>query len=176
VLYRGLRRLDAAHGAASWPEALAWLAEAGAGAPIAEIQFWGHGKWGCALIDGAPLDGAALAAAHPLAELLRAIRARFVPQGGLWWFRTCETFGAAAGQDFARAWAEFFGVRVAGHTFIIGYYQSGLHALRPGERPAWSPEEGLARGTAEQPEQAHWSAASAPHTITCWQGRVPDGW
>ena len=43
---------------------------------------------------------------------------------------------SAAGHDFARAWTDFFGSRAAGHTFIIGYWQSGLHTLAPGASAA----------------------------------------
>src|SRR5262245_17997203 len=43
-LYRALGRIDAARGVASWDEALGWLAELRA--PIDEVQYWGHGKWG----------------------------------------------------------------------------------------------------------------------------------
>ena len=51
----------------------------------------------------------------------------------LWWFRTCEAFGATRGHDFARRFTDFFGGRAAGHTYIIGLWQSGLHSLRAGE-------------------------------------------
>ena len=103
------------------------------------------------------------------------LRERLAP-GALVWFRTCETFGGAAGHDFARAFTDFFGCRAAGHTFIIGYWQSGLHLLEPGQAPHWDASEGLAKGTPERPELAAWSAMGAPNTISCMTGRVPDGW
>ncbi|MEO6419774.1 MAG: hypothetical protein ABIP39_10225, partial [Polyangiaceae bacterium] len=66
--------------------------------------------------------------------------------------------------------------RVAGHTFIIGFHQSGLHGLAPGMRADWSPEEGLAEGSAEEPKRAKWSTPRAPRTITCLAGQVPPAW
>lgn len=172
-LYRGLRRLDAQLGAASWHEALSWLAGVAPGRAIAEIQFWGHGSWGLARIADEPLDRASLEPAHPLNPLLCAIRERLAPHGALWWFRTCETLGALAGHDFARAWTDFFDAAVAGHTFVIGFHQSGLHRLRPGQQPGWSLAEGLRRGTPAAPEEALPSRPWAPNTITCLHGRVP---
>ena len=64
----------------------------------------------------------------------------------LFWFRTCETLGATRGQRFAAAFGEAMGCRVAGHTFVISYWQSGLHVLGPGERPSWDQAEGLIAG------------------------------
>ena len=92
---------------------------------------------------------------------------------GLWWWRTCETLGAARGQAFAGALAEFLDARVAGHTFIIGAWQSGLHTLGPGETPRWSPTEGLKDGDPERPRAAYGSSRRAPNTIHCLHGQVP---
>jgi hypothetical protein len=105
------------------------------------------------------------------------VRDRFLPEAkGLWWFRTCETFGALPGQRFATELADFLGARVAGHTYIIGHVQSGLHTLRPGERPTWSEDEGLREGSPDEPRRAHWSRLRAPNTITCLRGTIPDGY
>ncbi len=172
-LYRGLGRLDEARGVASWGEALGWLGERRD--PIAEVQYWGHGRWGCAFAGGEVLDARALGPRHPLRRRLDAVRERLAP-GALLWFRTCETFGAARGIDFARRLSDHLGARVAGHTFIIGFHQSGLHGLAPGGVPDWSPDEGLAEGSPEEPRRARWSSPLAPRTITCLAGRVPEGW
>jgi hypothetical protein len=168
-LYGSLGRLDAWYGAGSWGEALAWLGDHRAPEPIAEVQFWGHGKWGEALIGGERLDQTFLAPSHPEHRALLAVRSRLCPGTGLWWFRTCSTFGTAKGHAFARAWANFLGCRAAGHTFIIGLHQSGLHSLGPGEAPTWSVDEGTAGGV------SLWSKPGAPSTITCFHGRIPDG-
>ncbi len=172
-LYRTLGRIDAARGVTSWDEALGWLA--GLPEPIDEVQYWGHGKWGCALVDRDVLDASALARPHPLHARLVAVRDRLGPDA-LLWFRTCETFGARRGIALAEELAEFLGARVAGHTFVIGVHQSGLHGVAPGARADWSPEEGLARGTVDDPQRAKRSRPWAPRTVTCFTAKVPPAW
>ena len=174
LLYRGLGRLDAAFGARSWAGALEWLVGAAGERPIDEIQFWGHGRWGIAKIADDVLDVSALSADSPHHGRLCQVRER-MSAGAQWWFRTCETFGARRGQDFARRWTDFFERPAAGHTFIIGPWQSGLHRLRPGERPAWPDDEGIAEGTAAAPLRALWSGPRQPNTITCFHGAIPRG-
>lgn len=172
-LYRALGRIDAAFGARSFQEAFAWLATHERHRPIAELQFWGHGKWGRALLDSESFDRRALSEGHALHAGLRAFRER-LSDDALVWFRTCETLGAAPGHDFASALADFLGASVAGHTFVIGYFQSGLHRLRPGARPSWPVSEGLARGTPDAPQAALESGPKQPNTITCLTGQIPD--
>jgi len=175
-LYRALGRLDAGYGAATWDEGLQWLAGFAPERPIAEIQFWGHGRWGQARIGEQVLDGAALQPGHPLHQPRLRLRPRLLPAGAaLWWFRTCETFGTAAGHAFARAWTEFLGCRAAGHTFVIGAWQSGLHTLAPGAEPTWSVREGLPPNE-RAPATALPSHRRAPNTITFLHGRVPAGY
>ena len=173
---RVLRRLHAWHGVTSWVEGLAWAAQVAPDRPIAELQFWGHGKWGRAFVGRDLLDSAALTAGHPLHASLSQIRERLVGPEALWWFRTCETFGALPGQDFARRWTDFFDCRAAGHTYIIAGWQSGLHSLRPGEVPGWSPLEGLKSGPPDDPREALWSRRGEPNTIHCLSGQVPRGY
>jgi hypothetical protein len=175
ILYRGLGRLDGSFGVTSWDEAFAWLAAFEPSRPIAEIQYWGHGKWGRALVDGEAFDASALRQGHRLHAGLAAVRERLAPDA-LLWFRTCETLGARAGHELAMRLADHLGARVAGHTFVIHGLQSGLHGVAPGVRPDWPADEGLAEGTAENPVRACWSAASSPHTITCLDGEVPAAW
>ena len=174
-LYRALGRVDAAHGARSFADAFAWLKQHQPTRPISELQFWGHGKWGRIFIDRETLDRRLLAPGHEHHAAFRALRERLTPDA-LLWFRTCETLGARAGQDFAAALAEATGARVAGHTFVIGFFQSGLHCLRPGTQPEWSATEGLASGSAEQPETALPSSPDAPNTVTCLTGEIPEGY
>ncbi|MBX3157802.1 MAG: hypothetical protein KF773_17670 [Deltaproteobacteria bacterium] len=173
LLYRALRRIDARRGASSWDEALAWLATLRE--PIDELQYWGHGTWGAALVAGDALDAAALAPAHRLRAGLDALRAQLAPDA-LVWFRTCETLGARPGMDFAMRLADFLGARVAGHTYIIHAYQSGLCGVAPGMTTHWSPDEGLLEGTPDQPRRARSSTPWAPRTIHCLNGRVPEAW
>jgi hypothetical protein len=172
-LYRAQHAIDAARGVGTWDGALGWLAAWDT--PIAEIQYWGHGHWGTAMVDGDALDANVLEPTHRLHRELEAVRERLAPDA-LIWFRTCETFGAAAGHDFAMRLADWTGARVAGHTHVIGFHQSGLHGLRPGMRPSWPSTEGLARGTADAPERAKGSRPWASHTITCLHANVPDAW
>ena len=173
-LYRALGRVDGAFGARSFQEAFAWLESHQRERPIAELQFWGHGKWGSVFIDREPLDRDLLRPGHRHHAAFNALRERLAPDA-LFWFRTCETLGARPGRDFAASLADATGARVAGHTFVIGFYQSGLHCLHPGVAPHWSDTEGLARGSAAQPELALNSSPSAPNTVTCLTGRIPDG-
>jgi hypothetical protein len=176
-LYRGLGRVDAAFPATSWAEALAWLGSVDKGRNIESIQFWGHGKWGAALIAEDVFSAAALGPTGTHAPALASIRERMLPEGrSLVWFRTCETLGARRGQDFAMQLGEQLGASVAGHTYVIAAFQSGLHGLRPGNQPRWSETEGLERGTAEAPEKAYWSSASAPNTIHFMNNTVPASW
>lgn len=184
ALYKGLGRLDAYAPASSWAEAFAFLlAQPG---PIREVQYWGHGKWGRAFIGRDVLDEDALQPGHPLHDPLARLRDRLVPAAApseagddddrapRLWFRTCETFGKPSGHSFARALARFLGARVAGHTYVIGPWQSGLHTLGPDDEPTWSETEGLPGGD-EAATKALMSAPWAPHTITCLDGRVPAG-
>lgn len=169
-LYRRLRRVDAIQGVASWDEALDWLGSQRE--PIREIQYWGHGKWGSALVGEDVLDATAFVRHR---SQLEAIRERLAPDP-LIWFRTCQTFGATAGIAFAERLAELFGARVAGHTYIIAFSQSGLHGLAPGARADWSPDEGLAEGTPEQPVRAKWSRPWRARTVTALDGAFPAEW
>lgn len=174
-LYGGLGRFDAWHGATSWPDALAWLARVGGDRPIAEVQYWGHGQWGQARIGAEVLDVRSLAPTHPHRGGLDALRERLVPDA-LLWFRTCDTFGSARGHRFARALTDALGCRAAGHTHVIGPWQSGLHLLAPGGVPHWSDREGIAEGTADAPQRSTWSTPWRPNTLTFLHGAVPEGW
>jgi hypothetical protein len=177
VLYRWQKRFDAVFGATSWDDALGWLGSYDSGRPIHEIQYWGHGQWGRVCVDEDVLDATAFAPGHRLAPRLTALRERLVPGAeALVWLRTCEAFGGAVGHDFASRLADGLGARVAGHTFIIGALQSGLHGLLPGHAPHWPADEGIAKGTAEKPLRAHGSGIRRPHTITCFDGAVPASW
>ena len=170
-LYRALGRVGATHGAASWLEALDFLARSRE--PIEEVQLWAHGKWGDARLGDTLLSERSLVRASELRPALGELRARLAPNA-LFWFRTCETFGAERGLSFARAFADFMGCRAAGHTYVIAVWQSGLHALEPGEVPSWDPAEGLREGTPKAPERALHSMPGAPNTITCFDGSIPE--
>lgn len=173
-LYRALGRVDAAYGASSFQEAFAWLERHELSRPISELQFWGHGKWGRIFIAAESLDRRWLSAGHEHHAAYRTLRERLTPDA-LLWFRTCETLGARPGQDFASALSDATGARVAGHTYVIGFFQSGLHCLQSGMKPTWSDTEGLAAGSAAEPQKAFDSTPDAPNTITCLTGEIPAG-
>lgn len=168
--FRALHRIDDARGVASWDEAFAWLATRPE--PIRELQYWGHGKWGRALVGDHSFDVSALSRRR---AQLEAVRERLAP-GALVWFRTCETLGAHAGHDFAQRLADFFGARIAGHTYIIGFHQSGLRGVAPGMKPDWPLDDGLVEGTPATPVRAKRSRPWAPRTVTALAGRVPSRW
>lgn len=177
ALYRRLGRFDATFGARSWAEALEWLATYRSACPIAQIQYWGHGRWGRVLVGSDVLDARALRPGHALHPAVCAVRDRLLPATqSLVWLRTCEVFGADAGIDFAQALADFFRAEVAGHTFIIGALQSGLRTLSPGCRPTWRRSEGLAEGTPDGPIRALWSGIDRPRTVTCFANAIPTAW
>lgn len=171
TLYRGLGRLDAALGVASWAEALAFLASHAPGAPLEEVQFWGHGRFGCVFVGKERLGVDELSsAAHQ--EALDAVAVRLARAGEpLVWLRTCEAFGGPSGHTFARALTRRLGCRVAGHTHVIGVVQSGLVALAPGEEPAWPPTMGLGPLGEEGPGLA--SSPGEPSTVHFLTGRLP---
>jgi hypothetical protein len=172
LLYKGMGWVDATYGARSVGDALDWVLRTARERPIRELQYWGHGKWGRILIDRESFDRGSLAKGHALRPKLEALRERLSP-AALLWFRTCETLGACAGQDFARALGDFTGASVAGHTFVIGYFQSGLHVLAPGASPSWPETEGLREGTPEDPRTAFESGPAQPNTVTCFTHAVP---
>jgi hypothetical protein len=180
VLYRALRRLDASFGIDRWSDGLDWLvAQSHArGRPISEVQYWGHGRRGRAMVASEVLDRSALEMKHPLHAKLDALRKSLADDGSaLWWWRTCETIGGREGHALARSFARFLGARVAGHTYVIGVWQSGLHELAPGADPHWSVREGFAPGDADADDTvALRSTPQAPNTIHCLQGTVPRGW
>jgi hypothetical protein len=158
-MYQRLGWIDGFQSTASWD--IAWP-DGEAGGTIDELQYWGHGKWGEARAHDDVLHAGNLAR-------LAALRGRV----GLLWFRTCETFGARAGHDFAARIADYLGARVAGHTYVIGFRQSGLHALSPGECAQWPLDEGLAEGTPDAPRRAHGSRWRA-RTVTALTPRLPE--
>lgn len=166
-LYHRLGRIDHWHGAASWDEGLDWLIEVSREHTIAEIQFWGHGRWGGVFLAHDKLDAGALETHHHHHARLQTIKSRMTP-ASLWWFRSCDVFGTEAGHDFARRWTRFFGCRAAGHTHTIGVLQSGLHVLGPDEEPAWAVTEGVRPGV----DRASSSSMFAPNTISFLHGRI----
>ncbi len=174
-LFGRARFFDAVIPSRSWAQALRATLDAADHHAIDEIQFWGHGKWGRALLGAESLDLPALSGRGELPHLLSEVGRHMRSSDATLWFRTCETLGAHTGHDFGRRLSEQVGARIAGHTYIIGPLQSGLHILAPGVAPSWSPTEGIAEGTAHDPRRSYWSAPNAPNTITCLRRTLPSG-
>jgi hypothetical protein len=166
------RAADAVVGARSWDEALAWATEVSRARrrPVGSLQAWGHGGWGHMQLGESSLDRRALRREHALAARLDAFRAALAPDA-LLWLRCCSAFGHD-GRLFARELADRLGARVAGHSFVIGFFQSGTHALSPGAEPDWDPAEGV-RFEGDKPAGALGSGPFAPSTITCLTSDLP---
>src|SRR5512140_1257584 len=84
ALHRGIWRADAATGARTWKEALAWAAARaeGAGQPIDELQIWGHGGWGYMALGETRLDVGTLRA--ELAPEIGALTRALAPGALVW--------------------------------------------------------------------------------------------
>ena len=175
LLHRLTWAADASLGATSWPEALAWAAATSreSGRPIASLQVWGHGGWGSMEIGATALDSAALRSGHALAAPLDALKGALEGPESLLWLRCCSAFGHSTGSRFAEALALRLGCRVAGHTHIIGFFQSGTHSLRPGQKAAWDEGEGVKK-SGGQAISALTSTASAPNTVSCLTLGLPE--
>jgi hypothetical protein len=176
-MHRLLRAADATLGARSWDEALCWATHLAttSGRPIGTIQFWGHGTWGSMLLGRSRLDQEALGLGQPLSSAIDRFRAQLLGPDALFWLRCCSAFGAQPGRVFAEKLAKRLNCRVAGHTHVIGFWQSGTHSLRVSETPSWNAAEGL-RFDGERVLGALGSSPSAPRTMTCLGVDVPQGW
>jgi hypothetical protein len=131
---------------------------------VTELQYWGHGSRGFIYISGQVILPVQLAGMlEPLAKGARV------------WFRTCSTFQGAQGQNLAVYLANRLGIRVAGHTRIIGLLQGGLHSLGPGETPSWSVDAGEVQGFFPR-YFASMGLWPGEHTVVCLATRVPEGW
>jgi hypothetical protein len=161
-------------GASRWDEALAWaIAEAqGKGQRIAELQAWGHGGWGYMGMGKTRLDVAAIEPGGELSALVDAFAEVLAP-GALVWLRCCSAFGHPRGRELAERLAMRTRARVAGHTYVIGVWQSGTHSVGPGERATWPVEEGVEPGVVPR---ALVSSPGAPRTVTCLRPGLPAGW
>jgi hypothetical protein len=167
LLYRLLGRIDKAKGFTTWEEALKWLATFEPGEKIERIEVWGHGSPGRSwmLEDGALDYWSPKSPKYTVAMGLIKDR---LTDDALIWFRNCSVFAGVKGHEFARAWTDFFGCRVAAHTHIIGFWQAGLHTAHPGVEPKWSLKEGD-RGRAV-------SGRKSPNRITCLGNEFPNEW
>lgn len=172
-LYRSLRTLDAAEGFSTWEEALVWLSTYGSGSRLAEVQFWGHGGPGHAWMNGKVLTSQSFFGHY--GPILRRIVHRLLPSSTVW-FRTSGTFAGEAGHKFSQVWAKSLDCRVAGHTFDLGFFQSGLHIVTPNDVPQWPMTEGIAEGTAAKPITLRKSMPWCVNTLTCLNSARSHRW
>lgn len=173
-LYKLLGFFDAVKGVNSWHEAFAWLEAVSRKRRIDEVRFWGHGNGGRAYIGGAGLSYLAVTRdSSPYAAILAKLRPRF-HQRSFIWFRTCGTFGTILGHKFAVAWRDFFGCRVGGQTYVIHYWHSGTHSLRPTEDVHWLAFEG--RVMVNGHNRMAKSERNASNTIRFFEREMPARW
>ncbi len=132
---------------------------------IHEIQWWGHGNPGIAVLNGLALNQNN--ANWPL------LKNKLPTNGsGLIWFRCCASFQGEKGKKFALDLANKLNCKVAGHTYNIGFpFHSGLHSVTPLKIPSWSNIEGL--GIDGKTKS---SSLFAPNTIYMWQDKLPVGY
>ncbi len=164
-LYRTFRALDLVYPVYSWHEALQIIVDSGAN----EIQFWGHGSPGAAYIGDDVLRRNDIAAGGKHHKAV--MRMRSLPDIPTLWFRTCATLNGPKGKEFSQELSNSAMCRVAGHTYNIGPFQSGLHTLSPSESPYWPDDEGLGK-SGELLGSAPWHK----NTINCLVGNIPGGW
>lgn len=172
--YKMFRSVENHAGFDNWADALTWLTTVEPDKKIDTIQFWGHGFTGGIAINGESLKSSSLKPQSKYYTLLKALKARLKPDSVIW-LRSCASFAGILGKKFAQDLANFFGCTVAGHSFIIGPWQSGLHTLRPGEQPSWSDIEGFTKDK-EGVLVSAWSKPWETHTIFCLTGKIPKNW
>jgi hypothetical protein len=124
---------------------------------LTELQIWGHGQPGEPLIAGKPMTPA----------FIRRVQVSVNPDS-LVWFRSCSVFFGATGRVFAERTANELSCRIAGHTHVIGPWQSGLCTQVPGELWKW--------GTHNGAWTKYKSGWREPRTIACLRMAVPPGW
>jgi hypothetical protein len=160
-LYKARNKLDHYKGVRSLDEMIEYVLKFDS---VDELEFWGHGREGAFFIDNKRIGW------NNLAERFGDMRNVFHDDSLIWW-RTCSTFHGEYGHRFAATAAEVFKCRVAGHTFIIGPWQSGLHSLEPGQDPYWPENEGD-KNKSEVRSSAPWHR----NTIFCTKADIPSGW
>lgn len=177
-LYKTFGRIDIAKGVSSFDEAFEWLLSLEQ--PIAQIQFWCHGWCGKVALGNTVLDEVGLRTDRSYYGSLVQLKKKLTPTANVW-FRTCGTFASDKGHEFATRFSEVIndplsGRSVTGHTFLIAFFQGGLHTLRAGQKPHWSPFEGIKRGNNRNPKALRMSGFRSPNTITCLHNKHPESW
>lgn len=172
--YKLFRSVEHNSGFDSWISAIDWILSVEPDKKINSIQYWGHGSPGRVWMNGETLSIKSYTNKSGHFEKLSKLKERLTPES-LIWFRCCNVFAGNEGKFFALTSSQFFECKIAAHTFIVGPWQSGLHTIRPGERPSWSISEGLELqkdGTVKK----LWSMPWSPNTVFCLTNKIPDNW
>jgi hypothetical protein len=122
-----------------------------------------------------PLDIRWLRGSHPMTGLMRSVAEHFTSDS-LIWFRNCSMLAGEPGQRIIKTMAELAGCTIAAYTYKIWYYHSGLHSYDPVAVMEWELDEGIKKGTFEDPADTKWSDPWSPNTIRCVQWWIPEGW
>lgn len=172
-LYKAIGRFDYVIGVSSWDEAFNWLANVGMteSKHLKEVQYWGHGSPGQLWIGTRKVSWTMFRDLQDensdLSKFIGRLR-----EDSLVWFRCCAVFHGAHGQRFAKYCVKHFGCDVAAHTYIIGWWQGGLHILSPGQEPMWDPKEGLTKKNGKP--KIKWSRFYSPNTISMMTSHFPE--
>lgn len=135
-------------GAKSWADAMQYLHHF---ASLGVVQLWCHGSPGRVLIAG-----------QPMTDHFRQVLANRVIKDSLLWLRACSVFQGHKGRRHAKFLSEYLGCNVASHTYDIGPFQSGLVALRPGQKVWW-----------KGPTKITKSGPTKPRTVTALRMTLP---
>ena len=129
----------------SWDEAMDRLCDIAQREKLSELQFWGHGSSGRALIGTDALDTTYLQTSACFQRWVSLQPFHSIPTP-LIWFRTCDTMKGEAGRLFSAKLAHLLRCRVAGYTQYIHVIQRGLVVMWRDRPPQWSDDaEGGAR-------------------------------
>lgn len=130
------------------------------GTRLKELQIWGHGTPGAPEMDG-----------EPMPSLFVDRLSLLVEPSSLVWFRSCSTFFGNSGQAFAERTSNKLGCRIAGHTHVIGIWQSGLYSVEPGLAGDWP---------TNKYSNCDWTKLKSGwrerRTINCLRMSFPDSW
>jgi hypothetical protein len=163
-LFKLFRRIDDYKGVETWGDAFDWLCSQKH--PIKEIQFWGHGTWGSAIVGLTRLQNVTMGMGLYEADLVK-LREK-LSADSIFWLRSCGCFGDLRGQDFAVRLSKALGCIVVGHTYIIHFWHSGTRVLHPGKMPDWPLDEGV-----KNTEKMRWSGMREPATIIFCRANLP---
>lgn len=121
------RRVSRVYGAASVSDAMSYLVHTYFLEAVEwqQVQFWCHGRPGQVLIGQTTLTKNCTADEWATLKDLSEV----IPRDCMVWFRSCSTFAGPAGKEFANWIAATLACHVAGFTYTIWFFQSGLRCV-----------------------------------------------